>query len=204
MIIANANEPEKYRKIADEVDNITIDYLVIGDVAKYCIERKTLDDLVKSVNDGRLWEQLKVLSELRKEGYRPILLIEGELWKMFKMKRLTLKKWHSFQVAIASFGVPIVMISGYNQFSLIMSIINEKCGKKTEYKRPTIRKPERTIEEERIDMISAVSGIGSKKAETLVKEFKTIDKLCDTSLEALESILGSKTALHLMEVLRGD
>ena len=201
-VVCDVREPEDYQKLADKTDDLRIDYIVIGERRRYAIERKTVFDLIHSVRDARLWDQLKVLTVLKEEGYIPILALEGYVWSFFKNKSLTLAQWLGVQLAVASFGVPIVQVSGKKQLGFLLRMLDEKAGQVKEYVRPTIPKPkDRSIRDERVDMLAAVNGIGIKTAESLVERFGSIRGVVEADVGVVIEMIGDKKARHLMEVL---
>jgi len=200
MIVADANEPEDYRKMADRVDSLPIDYIIDGERRRYAIERKTVMDLLSSVRDGRLWDQLESLVLLKQDGYIPIVVIEGLVYSYLKSGKMTLAQWLGIQSGIASFSVATIMVSGKKQLKFLLDMLSKKAGQKREYVRPTIRKSKkRSIRDERVDMLSAVSGIGIKTAEVLIDAFQSPYGVC-LNAEKLDVLIGSK-AVHLKEVL---
>jgi ERCC4-type nuclease len=202
MIIADSHEPEKYRKIASETRNIEVfDYIVEGEFGKFVIERKTVDDLINSRNDGRLWSQLESLAATKKEGCVPLLVIVGNWGKLFKMKKITLKDYFAIQTAIAKYDVGMITLYNDSFFVAYIKYLNEKVGRKTKRTLVNIPKPKgRTIEEERRDMLLAVSGIGVKTAEELLARFNTIRAVVNSGRDELEGVLKSRTD-HFLEVI---
>lgn len=202
MIVMDLKEPGDYTKFADRTDDLKIDFLVEGQYRKYAGERKTISDLIASVRDGRLWNQLDTLCSMKEAGYIPILVLEGQTWLFFKKKVLTLGQWLGIQMAIASFCVPSVHVSGKSQYAFLLRMLDERAGKAREYVRPTIPKPkERTIYDERVDMLAAVNGIGIKSAESLIDKYGTIRAVCGVEMQDLVELLGEKRAAHLLTVL---
>jgi len=211
MIVADSREPEEYKKLADKVADTGIDFLVVGDKKKFCIERKTISDLLHSLRgEGRktskgvrLWEQLEILSKMREQGFIPFLIVEGNLWQAMKLGYMKIPQWLGIQLSVASFGVSFMSVTGKNQFKYVLKMMNERAGESKEFVKPSIPKPKaRTIEEEREDMFSAVSGIGHKKAKEIVEEFGTVKNVCDAG-DKIISLLGEKVGKHLLEVLNG-
>jgi len=201
MIIADVHEPERLRALADEVKELPVDYIIVGSERKYIVERKEVMDLWNSIKDGRLWRQMKYMEEAREEGYIPILLIEGSLGKLLKFARgMTPKKFMGIQLAFSSFGVTVVQLSP-RFVPLFLKFLDAKSGKKRRYYRPNIPKPiERTLFEERVDMLRAVKGIGEKTAEELLEAFGNIVNVVNADEKKLRQILKSKTD-HFLKVL---
>jgi ERCC4-type nuclease len=202
LIIADIHEPEKYKKIASKTENLeVVDFLVVGEFGKFAVERKTVDDLINSRNDGRLWKQLEALAKFREEGYVSILAVVGNWGKLFKMKRITLNEFFGLQTAVAKYNV--FLFNFYNErfFLAYMRYLNDRVGRPSKKTTLNVPKPrERTIEEERRDMLAMINGVGVKTAEELLEEFKTIRGVVNAEREKLERILKSKTD-HFLEVI---
>jgi len=174
--------------------------VIDGEVRKYAIERKEINDLWQSVKDGRLWNQLSILSEMREQGYIPLLVIVGRPWKLFKFHKMSLTTWFAIQTSIAGFGVGLVILDKREWFSKFLKYLGKRAGEKKRYSRPTIPKKGRTIEEERMDMLAAVEGIGYKTAEKMLSEIGEPIKVFNADAEDLRKILGKRTD-HFLEVL---
>jgi ERCC4-type nuclease len=204
MIIVDVHEPDDLKALADEVRELPVDYIVVGSERKYIIERKEVMDLWSSVKDGRLWRQLLYLEKAKEEeNYIPILLVEGYLTKLLKFATsMTPIKLMGLQLAFSSFGVSVVQVKeGWSK--LFLKFLNKKAGQKRRYSRPNIPKPvERSIVEERIDMLRAVSGVGDKTAEALLGKFGRIIDIVNAGDAELREVLKSK-ADHFIEVVRG-
>jgi ERCC4-type nuclease len=203
MIIVDVHEPNHLKALADEVREIPVDFIVVGSERKYMVERKEVIDLWKSVQDGRLWRQLKYMEDARSEGYVPILLVEGSLGKLFRFaETMTPRKFMGLQLAFSSFGVSVVQLSPKMVKSFV-KFLNEKADKKRRFERPNIPKPiERSLDEERVDVLRAIRGIGEKTADELLRRFVTVANVVNAPEEDLQEILGKKAA-HFIEVVRG-
>jgi len=66
------------------------DFRIILDKTQILIERKTVDDLISSIKDGRYKEQKCRLINEQKNNVKVIYLIEGDIWKTKKFKPDTL------------------------------------------------------------------------------------------------------------------
>jgi len=156
------------------------------------------------VQDGRLWRQMVYMEGAREsEGYIPILLVEGSLFKLFKFaKEMQPRNFMGIQLAFSSFGVTVVQLPS-RMVADFLVFLNEKADRKRSFARPNIPKPiERTLDEERIDVLRAIRGIGEKTAIELLQTFGSVKGVVDAEYPALRAILGKK-ADHFMEVVRG-
>jgi ERCC4-type nuclease len=205
LIICNANEPERYRKLADKIampKEIKIDVLVIGAQKKYAIERKDIvSDLRHSLHDGRLWRQCEYLEQLREQGYKPMIVLEGEMWKAFKFGKMTYGEWIGCQVGIAGFGIPTVRVNSFVQFKDLLNNLNERAGKVTQYVEPVIKDKDRTIEDERIDMLRMITAIGDVKAKAILSRYGDIPTVIEHLDDAYFDTLIGKGARRFRQVL---
>jgi ERCC4-type nuclease len=205
LIIADVHEPDRLKAVADEVRPLPVDYIIVGSERKYMVERKEVMDLWKSVQDGRFWKQMVYMEEARdSEGYMPILLIEGSLFKLFKFaKGMRPRNFMGIQVAFSSFGVTVVQLPS-RMVADFLIFLNEKADKKKTFARPNIPKPiERTLDEERIDVLRAIRGIGEKTAIELLTAFGSVYGVITANRPSLEAVLGKK-AKHFIQVVRGQ
>jgi ERCC4-type nuclease len=205
LIIADVHEPDRLKALADEVRPLPVDYIIVGSERKYMVERKEVMDLWKSVQDGRFWRQMAYMEEAREsEGYIPILLIEGSLFKLFKFaKGMKPRNFMGIQLAFSSFGVTVVQLPS-RMVADFLIFLNEKADKRRTFARPNIPKPiERTIDEERIDVLRAIRGIGEKTAIELLTAFGSVYGVITANRPSLEAVLGKK-AKHFIQVVRGQ
>lgn len=202
MIIADIFEPDKLKAIADKVENIQVDYFIVGKKKKYAIERKTWNDLFSSLKEGRVWDQLQRLKNLQaEEGYEPRLLIEGHKFVLFKYKKITQAQIAGIEEAVLSFGVPIMYADSQEFTVMKLKLMDQKAGDTSEWSRPTIAKTGRTKQEECEDVIAAVDGIGRKSANKLIKNFGTVKEVVNAELFEIANLIGVREAQHFQDVI---
>ena len=161
----------------------TGDFVVSSDVV---IERKTLDDFVKSIFDGRLFKQL---ANMRGKYPRPILIVQGE------KKHLTGIGESAFYGALASvladFGVPIFFAA--NEKEVVEVIFHlarrEQMDRKKEVKVREGKKPAALAEVQRY-IVSGVPGVSGVLADRLLSELESVEKVFSTSELELMRIEG--------------
>ena len=199
--MADVREPKSYQSLADEVMNIMVDFLVVGDERMYAIERKSVYDLWKSVTDGRLWRQIQRLLEFREEGYIPVMVVTGNIYRVVKHRkiRLTLPQFYMILTAIGEAGITVVHLQKDEHFGLFIKSLDNRAGKKSKSWRPPrpLRKQNRSLEDEAIDVLAMISGIGPSTAEELLKELGSLKNVVNASREELAGIIGDKKAGHM-------
>lgn len=201
MIYVDAREPLIYRELG-EAKPLPCDFLIVGEHRKYAVERKTITDYWNSVVNGRLWNQLRELERLRdEEGYIPLLLVVGSWGKVMRMLKLSLPHILGAQVALSTFGVTPLYVSNKQQAVAAIRYLDSKAGQTPTRHRVTIPKPvERSIEEERLDVLCAIRGIGPKTAEEMLR-LGSLRSLFSMSVEELEPVIGRRRAEHFVEVV---
>ncbi len=168
---------------------VEVKQLEVGDFVlseEIVAERKTMDDFVKSVYDGRLFKQL---SNMNEKYAKPFLIIQGE------KKHLTGIGESAFYGALASvladFRVPIFFAANEREVSEIIFHISrrEQVEKKKETRIREGRKPS-TISETQKYIVSGIPGIETVLADRLLAEMSTIEHLFSSSELELMKVEG--------------
>jgi ERCC4-type nuclease len=180
------------------------DFIIEGPKQRFVIERKEINDLFASLKDGRLWAQMKGLEKF--EGYKKVLLIEGLLEDA--------SKWDSSITEARLAGTKASIMYGWNDITLmatenmsetvnLIKRLTQKVGDAQEETFPRMlgfTKDKRTANEESVDVLRGIDGIGETKGEALLKTFRSLDKVVSASPTELTQVLGKKDAKHLSDV----
>ncbi len=169
---------------------ITQETLSIGDFIisdRTAIERKTVEDFVASIIDGRLFEQI---SNLKSAYEMPILLIEGE---SFQTSRNIAPEAVMGAVAsvIVDFGVPVVWTRSPSETALLLLSIARREQSKWE-RRPRIRmerKPESLAHEQEF-VVAGLPLVDAVLARRLLKAFGTVERVFLASDKELQNVNG--------------
>ncbi len=173
------------------------DFQISGDVG---VERKSANDFVQSIIDGRLFSQLRNLCE---NFDRPVLIIEGD-------NLLGKRNVHpnAIRGAIASavidFRVPILFTKDERETALLLISIarREQEEKKKDIKIRTDRPPrDPALLQEYI--VAGLPGINSKLARRLLEHFGTVRNVFragEIELQRVEGI-GKMKARSISQIL---
>jgi Fanconi anemia group M protein len=184
---------------------VDVQTLIVGDFIAskdVIIERKTGEDFVKSVIDGRLFKQLAAMC---KTYARPVLVVEGE------RKRATGIGTASFFGALASvvsdFQVSIFMSSGVEETSQIIFHIarREQIEKKKEIRIRSGKSP-RSMADTQKYVVSGLPGVNTVLAERFLNNLKTISNIFsanDVELKQVEGV-GEKLAKRITEITKKE
>jgi ERCC4-type nuclease len=161
---------EEYQNIHYEARQLDIaDVVISKDVA---IERKEGYDFIASIIDNRLFEQLIRLKDTYEN---PILIIEGLSINVFENIGMRISSVYG-ALAKISFKMGIAVIPTPNLKHTAVAI--ERLAYREQIKNGEIvfsrKAPKNMSEEERrVYILEGLIDIGSKKAKSLIEEFKT-------------------------------
>ena|SRR3989344_1082067 len=168
------------------------DYIV-GDVA---IERKTISDLVNSMIQKRLYEQLSQLKKYEKI----LLLIEGDLPAFYAAKTHITHAIRGLIVSLLHQQIPLLFTQDYHETSqYLITLAKQQIKKKSPLSLHT-RIP-KTVSEQKKYVLESFPNIGPKKAEKLIEIFGTLEKIFSADEKALNDILKNQ-AKEFKDLLR--
>lgn len=197
----NSGIPELLKKAGAQVDlaQLTVgDYIVSPDTA---IERKSVNDLVHSVYDGRLYVQC---SELVKHYAKPMVIIQGDLAKLNeipegvdeekaqKMKERMPLAYDALATVAMEFRIPILHTPDAEQTAnLLVTLVNKNLqnGRATGPLLKKIKK-ENPVYLQQLSVLSSVPGVGDKLAVKMLEKFKTPQRALNASVAELATIQG--------------
>lgn len=161
------------------------DYL-IGNIA---IERKTTSDLISSMINKRLISQLNQLKKYKQQ----ILIIEGNLQEILDEDSNISKAVRGLLLSIIiNHKIPIIFSKNHEDTAKYLVTLAKQQVK---YKTPISlhsRIP-KTLKEQKSYILESFPNIGPKKAEKLLKKFKTIKNIINSTEKELIEILKSRT-----------
>jgi ERCC4-type nuclease len=209
LIKIDNREKDLYKELKGVSANITIELqqLDIGDIIicddlgneKIIIERKTIDDLIASIKDGRYAEQSFRLNECELHNHNIIYLIEGDLDKInsYSNKRFNKDTVISSFVTITYFkGFSLLRTKSVTETAKIIVQYANKLGKEQnkdktgfydkdaggevkDYASVVKRAKKSNITEDNIGviMLSQIPGVSYASASKIMEKFGTIKKL---------------------------
>jgi Fanconi anemia group M protein len=177
--------------IETEVKQLKVADYLAGGVA---IERKTISDFVSSMINKRLLRQLEELSQYKNR----LLVIEGiEEQELYGDSR----SWtgmhpnaiRGFLLSIMlKYKTPVIFTKNYEDTAKFISLLSKK--KEIEMSLNVTKKS--LNKRERLQFIlEGFPGIGPKTARKLLKRFKTLQNIFNSSEEELKSEIGKKAEI---------
>ncbi|MCX9009696.1 MAG: DEAD/DEAH box helicase [Candidatus Methanoperedens sp.] len=168
------------------------------------IERKTVDDFLGTLMDGR--DLFGQISDLARTFERPLLIIEGE--GLYTTRQIHPNAIRGVLSSIAiDFGVPIIFSKDEEDTAALISVIakREQIDNKTGISLHG-KKTAPTLKEQQEYVISSIPEIGPVVAKNLLQHFGSVEKVMLASREELMKVglVGPKTADRIKEVVSGE
>ncbi|MFQ5620744.1 MAG: DEAD/DEAH box helicase [Candidatus Nanoarchaeia archaeon] len=195
------------KHLIDKGVTLDLHQLALGDYqlsSRACVEFKTVPDFVQSIIDGRLMEQLV---ELKRNFSRPLLIIQGEE-DMYSVRKVHPNAIRGVLGTITvKLGIPVLQTrTALETAELLLHIAKkeqEQFGKEFS---PHGNKRPVTVKEQQEYIVSSLPGVGFGLAKPLLRKFKTLKKLFNSSNEELKEVekIGDKKAEQLRSVFEKE
>ncbi|MDZ4256095.1 MAG: DEAD/DEAH box helicase, partial [archaeon] len=175
------------------------DFIVGPDVV---VERKTVNDFLSSVLDGRLLNQLMDMSQAYA---RPVILLEGKPEELFTLRNIHEHAIIGMLSTIAlTYRIPILFTRDAKESAKFLHQMakREQVAKDREIRLRLGRKGF-TLEEQQQFLVESLPLVGPNLAQSLLGHFGNIQKLTNATLEELEEVekIGPKKAAAILKVL---
>lgn len=182
--------------------NTEIKTLPIGDyivAPETVVERKSLQDLLSSVFDGRLFDQC---SRLKEHFQFPVILMEGNLDDIDDITDNPLIFYGAVSSVALDFKIPIIPTpSATHTVKLLISM----CSRKDATKGPFLKKIKKSNDTQRqqLSALCSLPGVGEKLAIRMLEKFGTPLKVFNATTTDLSKIegLGDSRAKKIKKML---
>ena len=163
------------------------DTFEIGDIGilgrtSFAIEHKSVDDLAKSLADGRLFKQIKDMVDMsRIEGteLQPVILLVGDIWKLWKIRGYDMWQIAALLNSIQfAWGVQIIYAHN-NLFAAVRLISLARKYQLTDDKKKEhpmrfgAKRKMKPIDEARY-VLEGFPGISAVRARKILEHYKTL------------------------------
>ncbi|MFX1314526.1 MAG: DEAD/DEAH box helicase [Promethearchaeota archaeon] len=183
--------------------NIKLDQLLVADYVisnRVGIERKSAQDFVGSLKDGRLFNEL---IELKKNFEIPILIIEGDLFLESPINQNAL--YGALTSIILNIGINLYKTKNFEETATFLYQLakKEQSEKESLIKLRFEKKPTETSHLLEY-IIAGVPGVNTLRAKNLLKELKTLQKIFLADIPELTKIenIGKKIAQQIYKICR--
>ncbi|MDD3244890.1 MAG: ERCC4 domain-containing protein [Candidatus ainarchaeum sp.] len=168
------------------------DYQITDDIV---IERKTLADLNASIIDGRIFDQLEDLLNIK----RSALIIEGTIDYLDNSKGINKKAIVGLLTKIGiEYRIPIFFTKNQKETALFLYVIakKEQLGNGNKENRLRFSKTKMSFSERQLFIMESFPDIGPTVAKSLLLEFKSIKNIANAEIKDLQKVskMGPKKA----------
>src|SRR3989344_3466911 len=175
------------------------DYILSDDVA---VERKTVEDFLSSVFDGRLFNQLTAMAS---NFNSPLIILEGDPRGLFTTRNIHENAIRGILASIAlNCRVPILYTENDEDTAKLLYQIakREKTGKDNEIRLRVGRKG-LTIKEQQQYVLEGFPLVGPQLARALLRKFGNIRAIVNASVKELQEVekMGPIKAKKIHDVL---
>jgi len=184
--------------------NVEIKTLPVGDYIvshETIVERKSINDLMSSIFDGRLFDQC---NRLKEHFQFPIIVVEGNVDEIESISENPLVFYGALSTVAVDFKIPIIPTpSASHTAKLLVSLASRKDASKG----PLLKKIKKSndIQKQQLLVLSSLPGVGEKTAIRMLKKFGTPLKVLSASTIDLAKIpgLGESRAKKIKKMLEG-
>ncbi|MFQ6095132.1 MAG: ERCC4 domain-containing protein [Candidatus Bathyarchaeia archaeon] len=192
--------PQLLRKLGLMVDYRMLD---VGDyvLPECAVERKEVNDFVKSLYSGRIFDQAFRLQEACN---RPVLIVEGKVAPLLSVKMKPQAYWGALTTLSFKYGLRIFFTSDVDQTAALIYAL-AKRRRVSGLRRPLIIKKPKVDDVGRLQLtiVSMLPGVGPRIADRMLRGFKSVRNVFSATIADLSRVkgLGRAKAEKIAEVL---
>ena len=151
--------------IKTEIKTLQIGDYIVG--PETVVERKSIQDLISSVFDGRLFDQC---SRLKEHFQYPILLVEGNVDEIESITENPLVFYGALSTIAIDFKIPIIPTPNASHTAKLLVSL---CSKKESIKGPFLKKIKKSnnIQKQQLSVLCSLPGIGEKIAIRILEKY---------------------------------
>ncbi len=181
-------------------------YLLAEEGAKpLLVERKTVTDLLNSIRDNRLWNQLKLLKEAaQKEGVDLVIVLEGWLGSIEKYRSWRIQAvLRILDEVLLDWGVPILPSPNLQATAKWLLSKAKSLGRPEKKRPPRLRVEKKPMTPAERALYVAEGLAGPVLARRLLEYFGTLRRLANATVDELLRVegIGEKRAKEIYEIL---
>jgi DNA excision repair protein ERCC-4 len=194
--------PNLLRAVGVKIELTTLpigDYIVAPETV---VERKSIQDLISSVFDGRLFDQC---NRLKENFEHPAILMEGNVDIIDKITENPLVFYGALSSIALDFKIPIIPTpSASHSAKLLISM----CARRNSSIGPFLKKIKKSndIQRQQLSVLCSLPGVGEKLATRMLEKFGSPSNTLKASYAELAKIqgLGESRALKIRKMLDNE
>ena len=182
--------------------NIEIKTLPIGDYIvshETVVERKSINDLIGSIFDGRLFDQC---NRLKEHFQFPIILLEGNVDEIESITENPLVFYGALSTIAIDYKIPIIPTPNASHTAKLLVSLSSR---KESIKGPLLKKIKKSndVQKQQLSVLCSLPGVGEKIAIRMLEKFESPLKVLSASTKDLAKIpgLGESRAKKIKKML---
>ncbi len=191
--------PKHLKELGAEIEVKTLDvadYVVSEEVG---IERKSANDFIQSIIDGRLFDQVE---RLKRAYEKPVIIIEGELYGIRNVHPNAIRG--AIAAVTLDWGVPILFSSGTEETAQFIYLMakREQEERKKEVRLRSEKKALTLAERQRL-IVEGLPNVSATLAKRLLRHFGNVERVFTATEEELKEVegIGKKKAREIRKVI---
>jgi DNA excision repair protein ERCC-4 len=169
---------------------------------KLIVERKTAQDFIQSIIDGRLFNQCKRLSS---QSYTPFILVEGDLFDPEIRHNMSQAAIQGALISVSiNWRIPVIFSKDkQNTVEILIT-----CSRQTTTNKPLYRagyRPKK-LESQRLYFLQGIPKVGAELAKRMLEHFGSLDHIMSASESELKKVqgIGREKASHIRQFIHGE
>jgi len=182
--------------------NIEIKTLPVGDyivAPETVVERKSIQDFVSSIFDGRLFDQC---SRLKEHFQHPIILMEGNVDEIETITENPLIFYGALSSIAIDFKIPIIPTANASHTA---KLLVSMCSRKETSGGPFLKKIRKSndIQRQQLSSLCSLPGVGEKTAVRMLEKFGSPIRVFTATSVELSKVegLGESRAKKIKKML---
>ncbi len=187
----------KHIGVKVEMMNLPVgDYIVAPETI---VERKSVNDFISSVFDGRLFDQC---SRLKEHFEHPAIVIEGNVDEIDKITENPLVFYGAMSSVILDFKIPVIPTPNASHTA---KLLISMCARQGAVKGPFLKKIRKSgdLKQQQLSILCSLPGVGEKLATRMLEKFGSTSNSLNASSVELSKIngMGEARAQKIRKIL---
>ena len=194
--------PDLLKEIGVKVEMTSLpvgDYIVAPETI---VERKSVNDFISSVFDGRLFDQC---NRLREHFEHPTIIIEGNVDEIDQITENPLVFYGAVSSVVLDFKIPVIPTPNASHTA---KLLISMCARQGTMKGPFLKKIRKSgdLQQQQLSILCSLPGVGEKLASRMLERFGSPSNSLNASLAELSKIkgMGDARAQKIRKILDNE
>ncbi len=191
--------PDLLKQIGVKVEMMNLpvgDYIVAPETI---VERKSVNDFISSVFDGRLFDQC---NRLKEHFEHPTIILEGNVDEIDNITENPLVFYGAISSVVLDFKIPMIPTPNASHTA---KLLVSMCARQGAVKGPFLKKIRKSndLQRQQLSILCSLPGVGEKLASRMLEKFGSASSSLNASSAELSKIngMGESRAQKIRKVL---